>query len=51
MGPGVTPTLMWEAPGLAAFNSSNQEHVVTEQRANEAFDRIMAGDRICAQER
>jgi hypothetical protein len=51
MGPGVTPTLMWEAAGLSVFNSSNQEHVVTEQRANEAFDRIMAGDRICAGER
>ena len=51
MGPGVTPVLMWEAPGLSAFNSSNQDHVVAEQRANEAFDRIMAGDRICAGER
>jgi hypothetical protein len=51
MGPGVTPTLMWEAPGLPSFNASNPEHVATEQRANEAFDRIMAGDRVCAGER
>src|SRR5215210_3147379 len=51
MGPGVTPVLLWEASGLPAFNSSNSEHLTTEQRANAAFDRIMAGDRICARER
>ena len=51
MGPGVTPTLVWEAAGLPAFNSSSSEHHAIEQRANEAFDRIMAGDRICARER
>lgn len=51
MGPGVTPVLQWEAAGLPAFNASNPEHEAVEQRANETFDRIMAGDRICAPER
>jgi hypothetical protein len=51
MGPGVTPTLMWEAAGLPPFSASNPEHEVIEERANAAFDRIMAGDRICARER
>jgi hypothetical protein len=51
MGPGVTPVLMWEAAGLPPFSSSNSEHQVIEERANSAFDRIMAGDRICAGER
>ncbi|HET9675840.1 MAG TPA: hypothetical protein VFP31_13715 [Gaiellaceae bacterium] len=50
MGPGVTPTLMWEAAGLPPFNGSSEHHTV-EQRANAAFDRVMAGDRICARER
>lgn len=50
MGPGVTPTLMWEAAGLPGFNGSSS-HQALEQRANEAFDRVMAGDRICARER
>ena len=50
MGPGVTPTLMWEAAGFPVFNGSSQ-HQAMEQRANEAFDRLMAGDRVCARER
>lgn len=50
MGPGVMPTLMWEADGLPGFNGSSAHHAI-EQRANEAFDRVMAGDRVCARER
>ena len=50
MGPGVTPTLMWEAAGLPGFNGSSA-HQAIEQQANEAFDRVMAGDRVCARER
>ena len=51
MGPGVTPVVTWESAGLSAYDHSSAEHRTTEQRANEAFDRIMAGDRICAGER
>jgi hypothetical protein len=50
MGPGVTPVVMWEAAGLPPYNGSS-EHETIEARANAAFDRIMAGDRICAPER
>ena len=51
MGPGVTPVLLSEAPGLPPFNASNPEHQLIEERANATFDRIMTGDRICAGER
>jgi hypothetical protein len=50
MGPGVTPVLVWEAPALPRYNGSAQ-HQAIEQRANEDFDRVMAGDRLCAGER
>ena len=51
MGPGVTPVVTWESSGLPAYNHSSADHRTTERRANEAFDRIMAGDRVCARER
>jgi hypothetical protein len=51
MGPGVTPVLTWEGPGLPAYDGSNERHQTIERNANAAFDRIMAGDRICAGER
>jgi len=50
MGPGVTPVLMWEAAGLPPF-AGTDEHQQLENGFNAAFDRIMAGDRICAGER
>ena len=50
MGPGVTPVLQWEAAALPLYSGSS-EHQAVEQRANETFDRVMAGDRICAGER
>jgi hypothetical protein len=50
MGPGVTPVVMWESEGLPAYDGSSV-HQTLEARANAAFDRIMAGDRICAKER
>jgi hypothetical protein len=50
MGPGVTPVLMWEGTGLPQFNGSGAHHTI-EANANATFDRVMAGDRICARER
>ena len=50
MGPGVTPVLMWEGSGLPQFDGSAAHHAI-EADANAAFDRVMAGDRICARER
>ena len=45
MGPGVTPVVMWEGAGLGAYDASRDEQF------NGLFDRLMAGDRICAGER
>ena len=50
MGPGVTLVLVWQAPALPRYNGSDQ-HQLIEQRANEDFDRVMAGDRLCGGER
>jgi hypothetical protein len=51
MGPGVTPVLMWEGAGLPRYNGGDPNHVRLEAEANAAFDRVMAGDRICRNER
>ena len=51
MGPGVTPVLMWEASGLPSFNGGDPNHTAVESQANAAFDRVMADDRICRNER
>jgi hypothetical protein len=51
MGPGVTPVLMWEGPGLPNFNGGDPNHTAVEAEANAAFDRVMADDRICRNER
>jgi hypothetical protein len=51
MGPGVTPVLMWEGAGLPRFNGGDPAHHAAEAGANAAFDRVMAGDRICSRER
>jgi hypothetical protein len=51
MGPGVTPVVSWEDAGLGRFNAANPAHHAFEESANGIFDRVMAGDRICANER
>ena len=45
MGPGVTPVVKWEGPGLGSFDDSRDRIL------NAVFDEVMAGDRICAPER
>lgn len=45
MGPGVTPVIQWEGAGPGAYDAERDE------RFNWTFDRLMAGDRICARER
>jgi hypothetical protein len=44
-GPGVTPVLQVEVPGLVAADRSRDGEY------NATFDRVMAGDRMCARER
>jgi hypothetical protein len=43
-GPGVTPVLQVEIPGLGGDRSRDRE-------LNATFDRVMAGDLLCARER
>jgi hypothetical protein len=45
MGPGVTPVIQWEGPGLGRFDAARDAEL------NRLFDQVMAGDRICAPER
>jgi len=46
MGPGVTPTVMWEGAGLIGAWTPDQQLQVTS-----VFDHLMAGDRKCVRER
>jgi hypothetical protein len=45
MGPGVTPVVQAEASGRGAYDR------VADAAMNSVFDRVMAGDRVCAGER
>jgi hypothetical protein len=45
MGPGVTPVIQWEAPGLGRYDPAK------DRVYNELFDRMLGGDRACAAER
>lgn len=44
-GPGVTPMMQIEVPGLTSADRDRDHEF------NALFDRVMAGDRICAGER
>jgi len=45
MGPGVTPVIQWEGPGLTSADRASAASITA------VFDEIMAGDRRCAGER
>ena len=45
MGPGVTPVVQWEAPGLGPYNAER------DRAFNSLFDSFLAGDSACADER
>ncbi len=47
-GPGVTPDVQVEVPGLHDFNPRNPKDVAYERSRNALFDRILQGDRFCA---
>jgi hypothetical protein len=50
MGPGVTPAVQWEGPGLPGWNNSaGQQQQQAKARAQ--WDEIMVGDKKCAPER
>jgi hypothetical protein len=47
MGPGVTPDVSWEGPGLHAYNPSNPDDVAYEAAQNAVLDSYH--DRLCRQ--
>ena len=50
-GPGVTPDLAWEGPGLHDYNPHNTADVEYERRMNAIFDQVVAGDKFCPTQR
>ncbi len=47
IGPGVTPDVVWEGPGLPDFDSANPAHVSLEQQFNALRVLIAPGDTSC----
>jgi hypothetical protein len=45
MGPGVTPVIQWEGPGLTSADRAQAASITA------VFDEVMAGDARCAAER
>jgi len=50
-GPGVTPDVSWEGPGLHDYNPRNPADVEYERRMNAIFDQVVAGDKFCLTQR
>ena len=44
-GPGVTPVVQWQGPGLGGYDA------VRDRTFNSAFDQLLSGDRVCVRER
>jgi hypothetical protein len=47
-GPGVTPDLMWQGPGLHPYNRRNPSDVRLERQMNRTLDSIRGNSRKCA---
>jgi hypothetical protein len=50
-GPGVTPDIQWEGPGLHDFDPSNRADVEYEQRMDALFMQFLANDKFCPSQR
>jgi hypothetical protein len=48
VGPGVTPDVMWEGPGLSDFDPSNAADAAHERAMNAIVDQIAGSDPICS---
>ena len=48
-GPGVSPDIMWQGPGLHPYDAGNPADVAYEQQMNSQLDSILNGDKICRQ--
>jgi hypothetical protein len=46
-GPGVTPDVSWEGPGLPGFDASNGASVAHEEQMNSLLDQVAAEDKLC----
>ena len=49
IGPGVTPDLVWQGPGLHAFDPRSAADVQIERDGNALLDALAAGERGCKQ--
>jgi hypothetical protein len=47
IGPGVTPDVTWEGPGLPAYDPANPAHVEHEQEMNLQLAKLESGKRLC----
>jgi hypothetical protein len=47
-GPGVTPDVTWQGPGLHPYNRGNPSDVALESAMNAERDAIRAGYRKCS---
>jgi len=47
VGPGVTPDVMWQGPGLHPYNRGNPADVALESQMNQELDSIRGGWRKC----
>ncbi len=49
IGPGVSPDVTWEGPGLGAYEAGNPEDVALELQMNEVLDQLSSLDKGCKQ--
>jgi hypothetical protein len=50
-GPGVTPDVQWEAPGLHDFNPGNRADVEYERKQDALFMQFLGNDKFCPTQR
>ena len=51
VGPGVTPDVSWEAPGLHDFDANNPADVDWERQMDAIFMRLLGADKFCSTQR
>jgi hypothetical protein len=50
-GPGVTPDVQWEAPGLHDYNPNNRADVEYERKQDALFMQLLGNDKFCPTQR
>ena len=51
VGPGVTPDVSWETPGLHDFDANNPADVDWERQMDAIFMRLLGADKFCSTQR